>query len=102
MLDRYADALAADPNATAVVVGYDNAEERVPATHRKALLPQDATLRAVNTKAYLVEAKGIDSSRIELRTGTEDAQKVILWIVPAGATLDMSNTVSINELLGGA
>ena len=91
------------PNATAVVVGYDNAAERVPTRHRKALPPQVAALRAVNTKAYLVEEKGIDPRRIEVRKGTEDAQKVILWIVPAGATLDMSNTVSINESpVGGA
>ena len=57
----------------------------------------------MNTKAYLVEDKGIDPGRIEIRTGTEDAQKVILWIVPAGATLDMSNTVSVDESpVGGA
>jgi hypothetical protein len=103
MLDRYADALAADPDATAVVVGYDNAAERISKKRRKALPPQVAALRAVNTKAYLVEDKGIDAGRIEIRTGTEDVQKVILWIVPAGATLDMSNTVSIDEsLMGGA
>ena len=99
MLDRYADALAADPNATAVVVGYDKADERTPAKHRKARLPQYAALRAVNTKSYLVEEKGIDPRRIEVRKGTEDDQKVILWIVPAGATLDMSNTVSVDESL---
>ena len=97
MLDRYADALAADPDATAVVVGYDNAGERVPAKHRKALPPQYAALRAVNTKSYLVEDKGIDSRRIEVRKGTEDAQEVILWTVPAGAALDMSSTVSVDE-----
>jgi hypothetical protein len=95
MLDRYADALAADPDATAVVVGYDNAAERVSKKHRKALPPQVAALRAVNTKAYLVEDKGIDSSRIEVRTGTEDAQKAILWIVPAGATFEETDSVRI-------
>jgi len=103
MLDRYADALAADPDATAVVIGYDNAAERASNRHRKALPPQVAALRAVNARAYLVEDKGIDAGRIEIRTGIEDAQKAILWIVPAGATFDMSNTVSINEsLVGGA
>ena len=103
MLDRYADALAADPDATAVVVGYDNAAERASNRHRKALPPQVAAQRAVNARAYLVEDKGIDAGRIETRTGIEDAQKAILWIVPAGATFDMSNTVSINEsLVGGA
>ena len=87
MLDRYADALAADPDATAVVVGYDNAAERVSKRHGKALPPQVAALRAVNTKAYLVEDKGIDAGRVEVRTGIEDTQKVILWVVPAGASV---------------
>jgi hypothetical protein len=89
MLDRYADALAADANATAVVVGYDNAAERVSKRRKKSLPPQVAALRAVNTRAYLTEDKGIDEGRIEVRTGIENAQKVILWIVPAGATLDL-------------
>jgi hypothetical protein len=98
MLDRYADALAADPDAKAVVVGYDNAAERVSKRHSRALLAHVAALRAMNTKAYLVEEKGIDSRRIELRTATENAQQVILWIVPAGATVDLSNTVTVDEL----
>jgi hypothetical protein len=91
MLDRYADALAADPDATAVVVGYDNAAERASNRHRKALPPQVAALRAMNTKAYLIDEKGIDPRRIELRTATENAQQVILWIVPAGATADLNS-----------
>ncbi len=97
MLDRYADALAADPDAKAVVVGYDNAAERISKKHRKALPPQVAALRAVNTRAYLVEDKGIDAGRIEVRTGIEDVQKVILWIVPTGTTLNMTNTVRLDE-----
>jgi hypothetical protein len=95
MLDRYADALAVDPNSTAVVVGYDNAAERVSRRHGGALPAHVAALRAMNTKAYLVEEKGIDPRRIELRTATENAQEVILWIVPAGATVD-----SISLVLG--
>ena len=98
MLDRYADALAADPDAKAVVVGYDNAAERVPKRHRKALPREVAARRAVNAKAYLVEDKGIDAGRVEVRTGIEDAQKVILWIVPTGAMLEMSDTVRVDEL----
>jgi hypothetical protein len=99
MLDRYADALAAYPDATAVVVGYDNAAERVPKKHRKALPPRVAAMRAVNAKAYLVEDKGIDAGRIEVRKGIEDTQKIILWIVPAGASLGPSNTMSVDESL---
>ena len=47
----------------------------------------------MSTKAYLVEEKGIDPRRIELRTAVEDAKQVFLWIVPAGATLDMNCAV---------
>ena len=60
--------------------------------------PQVAAQRAVNTKAYLTEDRGIDAGRVEVWTGIEDTQKVILWIVPTGATLDMSNTVIVDEL----
>ena len=95
MLDRYADALAADPNSTAVVVGYDNAAERVSRRHGEALPAHVAALRAMNTRAYLVEEKGIDPQRIELRTATENAQEVILWIVPAGATVDSISLVRV-------
>jgi hypothetical protein len=51
----------------------------------------------MNTKAYLVEEKGIDPRRIELRTVTENATQIILWIVPAGATLDRTNEVRIDQ-----
>ena len=53
----------------------------------------------MNSKAYLVEEKGIDPRRIEVRTerdGTES--KVILWIVPPGAKLSASNAESVDEL----
>jgi hypothetical protein len=51
----------------------------------------------VNARAYLVEDKGIDAGRIEIRTGIEDAQKATLWIVPWEATLEMNSTVSVDE-----
>ena len=98
LLDRYADALTADPEAKGVVVGYDKADERMPKIHEHEA-PQFAALRAVNSKAYLVEEKGIDPRRIEVRTvrdGTES--KVILWIVPPGAKLSASNAESVDEL----
>jgi len=97
ILDRLADALAADPNSRAVVVGYDNPAERVSERRRGALPAHVAALRAMNTKAYLVEEKGIDPRRIELRTAAEDAKQVILWIVPAGATLETGSTVEVDE-----
>lgn len=89
VLDRFADALAADPGVTAVVVGYDSVIERAPKRRRKASPLDRSAQRAVNTKAYLVDEKGIDPRRIELRSGIENAQQVTLWIVPAGATVDL-------------
>jgi hypothetical protein len=102
LLDRYADALTADPEAKGVLIGYDSAAERTPKRHHKhekPVDPQFAALRAVNSKAYLVEAKGIDPRRIEVRTekdGTES--KVVLWIVPPGATLSSSASAIVDEL----
>jgi hypothetical protein len=101
LLDRYADALAAAPNANGVVVGYDSANERVPLKLKghKSQQPLIAAHRAVNPKAYLVEEKGIDPRRIYVRTGTDEAQRAILWIVPAGAAFDSNNTTAVDEVV---
>jgi hypothetical protein len=47
-----------------------------------------AAHRAVNVKHYLVEDKGIDASRIEVRTGTQDAKEVEDYLVPAHGDFD--------------
>jgi outer membrane protein OmpA-like peptidoglycan-associated protein len=62
----------------------------------------DATLaaqRAVNTKAYLVTEKGIDASRISVRTGSAGADEVDNYLVPAGANFDHDNpgTTAVDE-----
>jgi outer membrane protein OmpA-like peptidoglycan-associated protein len=44
--------------------------------------------RAVNTKAYLVTEKGVDASRIDVRTGPEGSNQVENYMVPAGANMD--------------
>ena len=97
MLDRYVDALAANPDARAVVVGYESATERSFGRRAKVKPLDRATQRAMNTKAYLVEEKGIDPQRIELRTAADSAQQVILWIVPAGATLELNSLSGVGE-----
>jgi hypothetical protein len=97
VLDRYADALAVNPDANAVVVGYESAAERAFKRRSKAKPLDRATQRAMNTKAYLVEEKGIDPRRIELRTAAEDAKQVILWIVPAGATVELNSLSGVGE-----
>jgi hypothetical protein len=96
ILDRFADTLAADPSATAVIVGYDSVPERAPKRHPREPVDR-AAQRAANTKAYLVEEKGIDQRRIELRTAAETTQQVILWLVPAGTRMNTSDTVIVDE-----
>ncbi len=80
MLDRYADALAANSNGRGFIVGYENAAEHSSNRRPKGKRLDRATQRAMNTKAYLVEEKGIDPRRIELRTGSREC--------PAGNPLD--------------
>jgi hypothetical protein len=47
-----------------------------------------AAQRAVNTKEYLVTDKGIDASRIQVKTGTAGQNEVEDYLVPAGANFD--------------
>jgi outer membrane protein OmpA-like peptidoglycan-associated protein len=56
-----------------------------------------AQQRAVNTKDYLVKDKGIDASRIEVRTGTGGTQAVDIWVVPSGATFAGEGTQAFDE-----
>ena len=92
--DRYADALAAAPDAKGVVVGYAAAKEDEAGKGGKNFAAQ----RAVNTKDYLTKEKGIDPARIEARTGSGDP-KVELWIVPAGAVFPPANTTAVDEAM---
>ena len=53
----------------------------------------------MNTKAYLVTEKGIDASRIQVRTGTNGQNEVEDYLVPAGATFDndVPGTTAVDE-----
>ncbi len=95
-LDRFADALAAAPDAKGVVVGYATAAENTSKKGSKKV-PEFAAERAVNTKDYLTKEKGVDASRIEPRSGTGEDQKTELWIVPAGATFPATGTTVVDE-----
>jgi outer membrane protein OmpA-like peptidoglycan-associated protein len=55
-----------------------------------------ATERAVNTKAYLVSEKGIDSSRIAVYTGSQDEKTVTTTLIPAGATFDATGDTPVD------
>jgi outer membrane protein OmpA-like peptidoglycan-associated protein len=87
------------PDATLVVVGNS---APLPMHKGKHHGPTDADLaaqRAVNTKSYLVTEKGIDASRIQVRTGTNGTNEVEDYLVPAGATFDsdVTGTTAVDE-----
>jgi outer membrane protein OmpA-like peptidoglycan-associated protein len=95
VLDDVALRLQREPDAKAVVVGYMDPTE---ATTAKRLKISDlAAQRAVNTKEYLVTEKGIDPSRIEVRTGTAGGQRAEIYLVPTGATFNVENTTPVSE-----
>jgi outer membrane protein OmpA-like peptidoglycan-associated protein len=88
-------------DASLVVVG-NSAPVPAPKGRHHAKAPTAADLaaqRAVNTKAYLVTEKGIDASRIQVRTGTNSQNEVEDYLVPAGANFDndVQGTTPVDE-----
>jgi outer membrane protein OmpA-like peptidoglycan-associated protein len=106
-LDGIALQLQQQPDAKLALVGQADAKEQAKtakeakaAMKNKHLKVKDlAAERAVNVKEYLVTEKGIDASRISVYTGTDDAQKVDTYLVPAGATFtnDVTGTTPVDE-----
>jgi hypothetical protein len=99
-LDQVALSLQSQSDAKAVVVGEETSEEKMPKKGKHHMHEADfAAQRAVDTKAYLVEDKGIDASRISVATGTADSQTVENYLVPAGATFtaDVPGTTPVDE-----
>ena len=90
-LDDVALNLQQSTDATAVVVG------EAASTEKKA--DTLAAERGVNTKDYLVKEKGIDASRISVRTGTQGNKEVENYLVPSGATFDndVQGTTPVDE-----
>jgi hypothetical protein len=107
-LDTVTEALKSDSTATVVVVGESTAaekdktakEEVAKKRNKHIEVEEFAAQRAVNTKAYLIEAQsGIDASRVIVREGTTDGKTVEDYLVPSGATFDadMPGTVAVDE-----
>ena len=96
-LDDVALSLQRSSDAKLAVVGNATAKEKTPPKNKKAKPVDFAAARAVNAKDYLVTEKGIDASRIQVYTGSADAQTVTTTLVPAGATLDTSGLVVVDE-----
>jgi hypothetical protein len=97
--------LNAQRSADASLVLVGNAAEQPMTTgrhhkHMAMMSPEKlAAQRAVNTKDYLVKEKGIDASRISVRTGTKGTNEVDNYLVPAGATFDsdVQGTTAVDE-----
>ncbi len=94
------------PDATLTVVGNAAAAQAAAPTRkgRRHAAPtmtpdQLAAQRAVNTKSYLVTEKGIDASRISVRTGTKGTNEADNYLVPAGANFDndVQGTTAVDE-----
>jgi hypothetical protein len=79
-LDDVALALQRTSDAALVLVGESGGKER----HGDRL----AADRVVNTEKYLTAEKGIDASRIQLRSSDEQALQVETYLVPSGASFD--------------
>jgi hypothetical protein len=99
-LDQVALSAQQTPDATVTVVG--EAGPQAPpkkGKHAAPVIDNLAAQRAVNTKAYLVTEKGIDASRISVRTGTQSVDEVENYLVPAGATFDtdVPGTTAVDE-----
>jgi hypothetical protein len=83
-------------DATLIVVGNQTEKEQAKEEHERehhhgrhaAVVVDLAAQRAVNTKDYLVTDKGIDPSRIQVRTSTAAQSEVENYLVPAGANFD--------------
>ncbi len=106
-LDDVALNLQRSADATATVVGNAAATEQAPVAKGRhsrkaapAMTPEKlASQRAVNAKDYLVKEKGIDASRVSVRTGTKGTNEVDDYLVPAGATFDtdIPGTTAVDE-----
>lgn len=98
-LDQVALDLQNQADAKVVVVGESNAKEKEPKKGKHAKQVDWAAERAVNSKEYLVTDKGIDASRIIVKTGTTDGKSVEDYIVPSGATFesDVQGTTAVDE-----
>lgn len=92
-LDGAAMQLQREPQGKVVVVGFANSDEESGGQ-------QVAALRAVNAKSYLTAGEGgqgIDASRIDVRKGSGEGQKAVLYWVPAGASSSVDGTSEIDE-----
>ena len=86
-LDDIALTLSQQTDGRLVMVGNSTPDEK----------PEAAAERALNAGQYLVDEKGIDPIRIELRVGSSASKVVTNTLVPAGATFNNQDTHGFDE-----
>jgi hypothetical protein len=86
-LDDIALTLTQQTDARLIMVGNSAPEEK----------PEAAAERALNARQYLVQEKGIDPSRIELRIGGPTGKTVTDTLVPTGAVFNNQDTYTFDE-----
>jgi hypothetical protein len=86
-LDDIALTLTQQTDARLIMVGSSTPEEK----------PEAAAERALNARQYLVQEKGIDPSRIDLRIGGPTGKSVTDMLVPAGAVFNHQDTHTFDE-----
>ncbi len=86
-LDDIALTMQQQPGAKLVMVGNSSAREN----------PEAGAERALNARQYLVQEKGIDKSRIEVRVGEAPGKYVSNTLVPPGAHFDGTTSRTFDE-----
>jgi hypothetical protein len=86
-LDQIALALQQSSDARLAIVGEAGSHERGGA--------KLASERAGNARAYLVNEKGVDSSRVAVYTSSQDGKTVTTTLIPAGATFDSTGDTPV-------
>lgn len=86
-LDDVALSMNQQGDAKLVIIGNASPQEN----------PEAAAERAMNVRQYLVQEKGLDRSRIELRVGDTSGRSVRNVLVPSGATFSDANTQLFDE-----
>lgn len=89
-LDDVALNLQRNADASLVVVGNSAPVPEARGHHRRheETAADLAEHRAINTRDYLVTEKGIDASRIQVRTDNSGNNEVQNYLVPSGANFD--------------
>jgi hypothetical protein len=86
-LDDVALNLNRNSSARLIIVGHHGTDEQ----------PAAAAQRDLNIQQYLTDEKGIDASRIELRTSDTGGRSADTVLVPPGATYDPSGTATFDS-----